>query len=89
MLWKELFAATAALQLGLLGRIAALLLFVGATAPAYLMFLHEMARNRRPGVGMSELLIGSLTIVTLLELRGAGHRGNSRRGLDHRRKGTR
>ena len=67
MLWKELFAASAALQLGTIGRIAALLLFVGATAPAYYLFLHEMGRGRRAGVDFNELLAASLSIVTLLE----------------------
>jgi len=67
MLWKELFASTAALNLGLLGRLAVILLFAGAVVPALLLFFYEVTRvNRGHGLN-SELIATSMAVVTLLE----------------------
>jgi ABC-type transport system involved in multi-copper enzyme maturation permease subunit len=67
MLWKELFAGSAALHLGMLGRVAVLLLFAGATAPAFLIFWDEIT-TRQIRNGIPNQLVGtSIAIVTLLE----------------------
>ena len=67
LLWKELFASTAALNLGILGRIAVFLLFVGAVVPAALLFYFEATRGNRGSYYDSELMSTTMGVVTLLE----------------------
>ncbi|HEY1600078.1 MAG TPA: ABC transporter permease subunit [Pirellulales bacterium] len=76
MLWKELFATSAAFQLGWLGRIATILLMAGAIVPALLLFYrvvlspHTVNDPSREVVGAATGMVatigcGALLVVTI------------------------
>ena len=90
MLWKELFAASAAFQLGWLGRIATALLFAGAIVPAMLVFYRVRAQ---PAV---QFMTRPDEVVGLLQWHGHDDWlwstvgcDDPRRQFDHGRKRTR
>jgi ABC-type transport system involved in multi-copper enzyme maturation permease subunit len=65
MLWKELFAATAMLQLGVAGRIAVALLFIASMVPGAIIAYNFNSFGGRRGV--EEFALGQMMAVTLLE----------------------
>jgi ABC-type transport system involved in multi-copper enzyme maturation permease subunit len=71
MLWKELFAATAAFQLGTLGRVAVALLFLAAVVPAITLFYELVASSgvvqaREAMAGTSTGVVAALGCLALL-----------------------
>jgi ABC-type transport system involved in multi-copper enzyme maturation permease subunit len=72
MLWKEMFAETAALRFGLLARIALLLLIAAVIVPGALMFIdyvfYETGGRDQAGRGLLEYVCGVTVAVGLLGL---------------------
>jgi ABC-type transport system involved in multi-copper enzyme maturation permease subunit len=66
MLWKELFATSAAFQLGWLGRIATVLLMAGAIVPALLLFYRMVLSPHTVYDPSSEVIGISTGVVTTI-----------------------